>query len=385
MVDKEIYRKFNALKEEMEQKILERRDEIEGLLIALLSKQHMLLISVKGTAKSLMVRMLSDAIEGSKKFERLFTKFTTPDEVFGPVKLSSLKEDRYERQIEGHLPDAHFAFIDEIFKANSSILNSLLTIINERIFHNNSIPIKVPLETLVGCSNELPDSEELDALYDRFLLRYTPNYIQDETNFLTMLKLTDDDLKIKTKITFNELRKAQEIVSQIKIPDAILERINEIRNELKSQGIQPSDRRYREALKCIKAHAFLKGRDTVTTDDLSILQHILWDEIDHISTVKKVVLYHINPYMQEADELYDDIRSVWNELQNTDPESRDFTIKASEAHAKIKQAIKQLMNIKTKLEVEGYDTTKIDDYIGESKKIVTEKIAKEIFKIDIDL
>ena len=382
---KELVKKFQTLQKEMESKILERREEIEGLLIALLSRQHMLLISVKGTAKSLMVRMLSEAVVGSKKFERLFTKFTTPDEVFGPVKLSALKEDKYERHIEGHLPDAHFAFIDEIFKANSSILNSLLTIINERIYHNNSVPMKVPLETMVGCSNELPEGEELDALYDRFLLRYMPQYIQEESNFIRMLKLTDEDLKINTKITFDELHKAQEIVSKIEVPDSILEKINDIREKLKAEGIQPSDRRYREALKCIKAHAFLKGKDVVTTDDLSVLQHILWDEPEHITTVKKIVLYNINPYMQDAEEIYDGIRSVWDELDKMDRNDSAFTMKASEANAKIRQAVEQLVDIRKKLEKEGYDTSKIDEYIEDGKRIITEKIAKEIFKIDIEL
>ena len=116
-------------------------------------------------------RRLSSICDGGAFFERLLTRFSVPEELFGPLSMRGLENDLYVRQTEGYLPTATVAFVDEVFKANSAILNSLLTILNERLFDNGAERVKVPLLCLVGASNELPESEELDALYDRFLLR----------------------------------------------------------------------------------------------------------------------------------------------------------------------------------------------------------------------
>ena len=129
-------------------------------------------------------------IEGANYFQWLLTKFSTPEEIFGAVSLKGLEQDDYRRVTTHKLPEAHIAFLDEIFKANSSILNALLTIINERLFHNGRERIAVPLITLFGASNELPDEEELTALYDRFMLRFMADYISEEFRFLKMLEAT---------------------------------------------------------------------------------------------------------------------------------------------------------------------------------------------------
>lgn len=141
------------------------------LLLAAFCGEHLLLLGPPGTAKSELGRRLSAICGGASFFERLLTRFSVPEELFGPLSMKGLENDQYVRQTEGYLPTATVAFIDEVFKANSAILNSLLTILNERLFDNGNQRIKVPLLCLVGASNELPESEELDALYDRFLLR----------------------------------------------------------------------------------------------------------------------------------------------------------------------------------------------------------------------
>lgn len=140
------------------------------LLLAALSGEHVLFIGPPGTAKSELGRRLSKLCAGAF-FERLLTKFSVPEELFGPLSMRALEDDQYIRQTEGYLPEASVAFIDEIFKANSAILNTLLTVLNERLFDNGSERKQIPLLCLVGASNELPESEELDALYDRFLVR----------------------------------------------------------------------------------------------------------------------------------------------------------------------------------------------------------------------
>src|SRR5437899_5082641 len=164
--------KLKNIREELKQMFLERNDLIDGALAALLSSHHLLIIGPPGTAKSMLADELCRRIEGANYFQWLLTRFTTPEEIFGAVSLKALEQDDYRRVTTRKLPNAHIAFLDEIFKANSSILNALLTLINERIFHNGRQRAAVPLITLFGASNELPDEEELTALFDRFMLRF---------------------------------------------------------------------------------------------------------------------------------------------------------------------------------------------------------------------
>src|SRR5438876_1164994 len=196
--------RFQALQTEMEGHLFERHDELEGLLLALLSRQHLLLVGPRGAGKSMMIRMLAGVIDGAKYFERLMTRFTLPDELFGPVSISALKKDRFTRLTRGYLPEANFAFLDEIWKANSSILNSLLALINERLFYNDGEVLQCPLETLMGASAELPQEEALSALYDRFLLRYQVKYIAEDGHLLEMM--TDARAPdLKTRLTLDEI------------------------------------------------------------------------------------------------------------------------------------------------------------------------------------
>jgi len=156
--------------QELQVGLVERDAEVRLMLLAAMAGEHILFLGPPGTAKSELGRRLSMVCQGVF-FERLLTRFSVPEELFGPLSMRGLENDQYVRQIDGYLPSATVAFVDEIFKANSAILNSLLTILNERLFDNGNERFKVPLVCLVGASNELPESEELDALYDRFLLR----------------------------------------------------------------------------------------------------------------------------------------------------------------------------------------------------------------------
>lgn len=163
--------KIRSATSALESGLVERETEVRLLLLAAFCGEHLLLLGPPGTAKSELGRRLSAVCGGASFFERLLTRFSVPEELFGPLSMRGLENDQYVRQTEGYLPTATVAFIDEVFKANSAILNSLLTILNERLFDNGNQRTKVPLLCLVGASNELPESEELDALYDRFLLR----------------------------------------------------------------------------------------------------------------------------------------------------------------------------------------------------------------------
>jgi len=233
--------RFQSLRAEMESRLFERREEIEGLILALLSRQHILLVGPKGAAKSMMIRMLANSIQGARYFERLLTRFTLPDELFGPVSISALKQDRFSRITRGYLPEAHFAFLDELWKANSSILNSLLAIINERLFYNDGEVIQCPLETMMGASAELPQEEALSALYDRFLLRYRVEYIAEDGHLLEMM--ADNRPPVLTsRITLDEIHAARDAVAAVEFDRPLLESIAKIRRQLEGESVAPGPR-----------------------------------------------------------------------------------------------------------------------------------------------
>lgn len=374
--------KFEQIRNEMTQEFVERDEEITGTLVSILSKQHMLLIGVPGTAKSMLADTVCNRISGAEYFQWLLTKFSTPEELFGPVSLSALENDKYTRITTNKLPECHIAFLDEIFKANSAILNALLTAVNERKFHNNGHPVDIPLQSIFGASNELPESEELGALYDRFLLRYEVNYIGDDSDFAQMLKGTGN--QNPTKLTLAELEAAQQEVEQVDIPDAVLELVIEIRNQLRNEGVVPSDRRYKQALKVIKAHAYLEGRMQATEEDVAILRHVLWDQPTEIKTVEKTILGVSNPtlnkiteLLDQADEVYDNIQKIANDPDNEGNVSGE----AVEANAKLKKVGEQLADLRKDLEKQDRDTSRVTDA---EKKVqdMNKNILKECLGLD---
>jgi MoxR-like ATPase len=166
--------KFETLRAALAAALIERDEEVQLLLLGLLAGEHVLLVGPPGTGKSLLCSALTSAVGGARKFETLLTKFSTPEELFGPVSVQALKADRYERLTAGYLPEAHFAFVDEVWKASSAILNTLLTLMQERRFDNGGRRVDCPLRLMVAASNEWPVGdgyESLGAAFDRFLIR----------------------------------------------------------------------------------------------------------------------------------------------------------------------------------------------------------------------
>ncbi len=293
--------KLKKIREELKQAFLERNDLIDGALCALLSSQHLLVIGPPGTAKSMLADEICRRILGAQYFQWLLTRFSTPEEIFGAVSLKGLEQDDYRRVTSHKLPEAHIAFLDEIFKANSSILNAILTLINERLFHNGKEITSVPLLTLFGASNELPEDDELLALYDRFLLRFVVNYIAEDFRFLRMLEAPP--ATERTTLTFEELREMQKQVHAIKIPGHIYRSIADIRRELVKKNIAASDRRYRQSLALLQAHAYLSGESEVGEKDLFFLEHVLWRDPAEHPEVRATIRELILGYEEEVKEL----------------------------------------------------------------------------------
>lgn len=296
-----IKQRITKILAEMSKGIYERNRELGLALLSAVAGESIFLLGKPGVAKSLVARRLKMAFSDSHCFEYLMSRFSTPDEIFGPVKISQLKEnDTYERQTKGYLPEADVVFLDEIWKAGPAIQNSLLTIINEKIFHNGNKEIKVPMKALVSASNELPaDGEGLDALWDRFLVRLVVDCIQDKTSFEKMISgsAVNEDVIISEPITADEFREWQHEIEEIAIHKNIFDVINSIRIQIaaynsekeEKEQIYISDRRWKKIVRLMKAAAFLNGNEQITTAQCWLISDCLWNNTSQIKSVNEIV------------------------------------------------------------------------------------------------
>ena len=296
-----IKQRITKILAEMSKGIYERNRELGLALLSAVAGESIFLLGKPGVAKSLVARRLKMAFSDSHCFEYLMSRFSTPDEIFGPVKISQLKDnDTYERQTKGYLPEADVVFLDEIWKAGPAIQNSLLTIINEKIFHNGNKEIKVPMKALVSASNELPaDGEGLDALWDRFLVRLVVDCIQDKTSFEKMISgsAVNEDVIISEPITADEFREWQHEIEEIAIHQNIFDVINSIRIQIaaynsekeEKEQIYISDRRWKKIVRLMKAAAFLNGNEQITTAQCWLIPDCLWNNTSQIKSVNEIV------------------------------------------------------------------------------------------------
>lgn len=293
--------KLKAAAAELSQAFVERDHVVEGALAAILAGQHVLLVGPPGTAKSMLADGVCRRIEGARYFQWLLTKFTTPEEVFGAVSLKALERDEYRRVTTNKLPEAHIAFLDEVFKASSSILNALLTLLNERCFDNGSERVQTPLITLFGAANELPEEDELSAVYDRFLVRFVVEYIEEDYRFLRMLGA--DEPKDGTVLSPSELAVLSEAASRIEIPETVLSHVVELRSELREKEVIASDRRYRQSLGLLRGLALLRGREVVGDEELAFLEHVLWNDPAEREVVRETLRKLVHGHDEEVQEL----------------------------------------------------------------------------------
>ena len=292
-------RQVRAALQLLETGLLERETEVRLLLLAALAGEHLLLLGPPGTAKSELGRRLS-ALTGGRYFERLLTRFSVPEELFGPLSLAALEQGKYIRETDGYLPTAECAFVDEVFKANSAILNALLTILNERLFDNGAERKKVPLLCLVGASNEMPESEELDALYDRFLLRRSVRPLSlAGVRALAALAAgggtdgTTFDHSARP-IGLEELRACRAAATKaVSLPEHVVDLLVDLRQYLSDKCEPPvyvSDRRFMKAVNLLQVAAHADGRDVVCEADALLLEHVFGQRPDDARKVRDFVL-----------------------------------------------------------------------------------------------
>ncbi len=275
----QIKKRIQTIRDKLCSGLIEREEPVRLALLSALAGEHLLLIGEPGTAKSVLARKLHQAFREGEYFERLLTKFSVPDELFGPLSIKALESDRYQRLTKRYLPTASIAFIDEIFKANSAILNALLTLLNEREFDNGDERVKTPLISVIAASNELPEDDGLDALYDRFLCRYKVEPVSAD-NFLGLLQLTDASETITQAQAFTpeQVEKIQWAAEKVDLSEECLQLLGALRSYLQEQKIYVSDRRWRKAVKLLKVCAYTNGQKQVSVWDGCLLKHCLWHE-----------------------------------------------------------------------------------------------------------
>lgn len=347
--------RFKQLLGEMNRGIYEKKTEISLSLLAALAGESIILLGPPGVAKSMVARQLKTAFRDAQSFEYLMSRFSTPDEIFGPVSIQKLKtSDTYERAMEGYLPTADVVFLDEIWKAGPAIQNTLLTVINEKIFRNGNREMHLPLKLLVAASNELPaKGEGLEALWDRFVIRIESRPIKLEKNFRAMLLESHADFSGSTgilghadfadnadfsdlKITAEEYAEWAEKICKIGVKEEVLDAISAIRKSLRAvnvdeaaerRNIYVSDRRWKNIVRLLRTSAFMQDREEVDICDLLPIYHCLWQEPEERDAIRNIVIRALfSPFADKLVEmknaLAEDIK--YHRVRRNPEDGRDY-------------------------------------------------------------
>ncbi|HEY6190520.1 MAG TPA: AAA family ATPase [Pyrinomonadaceae bacterium] len=293
------------------------KDElVEMLVTSAIAQEHLLIVGPPGTAKSELVKRFAllcsaDAGRATRDgqipyFEYLLTRFTEPNEIFGPVNIKAFQEGGgHRRTTDGMLPRAEIAFLDEVFKANSAILNALLTVLNERVFYNGGRPETTPLLCAIGASNEVPDDLSLGALYDRFLVRLWTGNVEEarfDELFQRGWQLERDrigsgyKLELGNVTTTAALRALYHALDEVNL-DGVARDYREIVRRIRAEGIELSDRRVIKLLKMIAASALRRRTLEANPGDFWVLKHV-WNNPDQIPHLQAIVDPYLEDYLQ---------------------------------------------------------------------------------------
>ena len=325
---KQIIDKINNIKIELNQKFIEREELIDIMLLSLVAKTNLVMLGDPGTGKSKICYDLCKRIDDAKYFQWMLNKTSDPSEILGSFSVKEMENDKFMRITEGKLPEANIAFIDEVFKGNSPVLNSLLTIMNEHIFYNDGKPVDVPLISMFAASNEPPEDDSLMAMYDRFIFRINVEYIQNNANKKKMInnyiqeRFSINNSISYTTITLDELIKVQSEVANVTVPKKIINTFLDLINNLKKNlnNFKISDRRINECIKVLQTSAVLDKRNVVDYKDIKSLKYVLWQKnsVDELNEIEKQINGAVNPFDSNFDIISQEYNEIYNKISNED-------------------------------------------------------------------
>src|SRR5262249_43582524 len=302
-----LHERLRVLASTLERQFLGKDEIIRLLMIAVVAGEHCVLLGPPGTAKSALIRSVAELLQ-AKYFEYLLTRFTEPNEIFGPVDIAAFREGVYRRNTAGMLPEAEIVFLDEVFKSNSAILNALLTLLNERKFTSGGQVIRCPIISVFGASNEVPSDETLTAIFDRFLLRvhsdnldaYHFNELLQRGIAMELRQMSGQPLR--PMVAASELAELGKNFGQrMNFSDAFLSAYKGLIHQIRGEGVSVSDRRVVKLLKLFAASAYLDGRTTTDPSDFFVLKHI-WNNQDQAAILEGVVQPVLETFFREHPE-----------------------------------------------------------------------------------
>jgi MoxR-like ATPase len=380
-------RKFRDWEQAIKDRVVERDREARGVVIAAAARHHHLQLGPPGTAKSYMVTtglsMVSDAVT----MEILLHGYSVMEDMYGPVSLKALDEDRHLRKVDGYLPTCDFVFADEVFKANPTMLNTNLWAFNERRFRNDGRVHDIPLISGYFASNEGPEDPVLMAFDDRIGLRYLVKPIGDPVARRTMF---EQRLARKARgrtaavpvITVEEIRRAHELVAAVEVPQGVLDALNDLYDELRTVQIHPTDRKMGDALDIIQATTFFNGRTVATIGDMGMLKDVFWTNPTDIPKVAEKVAELANPIDKAAQPVADSIEDLAAMVEEIiQIETKAIRIRrATQLHDKMEAASKELMELREEAERTGIES----DVVARARRrlnVLTRRLLEKGFRI----
>lgn len=375
---------LNAIRADLNLRILGQPQGVDLFLLAWLGCEHVAFVGPPGEGKTFLAQTALEYSEGATHFYWLLNRYTSPDEVMGGLSIKSLKEDRYERVTTNKAPEAEVVILDEVFKANSATLNSLLGLMNERAVDGKP----AALATMVGLSNEWPrgigsdarqgDDDSLGALWDRFLFRYYWTSLDDDDLWLQVAtgQLPSKSAASLSKEALELLRNQVGVVAAQPLSPRVTEALLSIRSELLIKGIRPSTRRWRKALRALAASAVLRGGSAVSMSDLMLLEHVLWEVPEQRDDVRAVLLQHGSEELGEALSNEAELAARFKEVRTMKegPDKSSAMTQLLKDHLSVGKQIERSIRM---VAADGEDTSDIE--------AVQARIAKATSKLQADL
>lgn len=367
---------FRDIMVEMRVDLVEREVETDLLARSIIGRTNGLMIGEPGVAKSFGINQFLKHVDGAQLFELLLAKDSPSDQVLGPISLAALEKDEFRRITKGKLPEAHVGFLDEVFKANSTVLNAMLKIINERKFDNDGYSMDVPLWCAFGASNELPgtDRDDLRAFRDRFGWTKMVDHVRTSEGLKTVIdgQLTrargERTAPSHTVISVKQIEELQEQCVQVKVPDSVIKGLSELRSRAEQENLRISVRRMFEGVKLMQAGAVLTDRTEVTVEDMKVFEHVLWSDPEDHPAAYQLTLEYAGAVAKKASKLrqeFEEQQQALTDLQAEMPTNGE--VPETELMGSVGKASNMLKKLNERVESavesaqeEGHDHSELD-------------------------